>query len=201
MVLVCGWRVRRRRMTRVAVRLHASERLGRDPLLKLRPTFPLDPVLCHAGAQLTAQDLLEARLGATEEGEVSERSTRDFLTRIVRNVSGREPTVGSDVMSVALSHPSERRIVCKYDPQAASYARQQVDRDWFELPVTFNPWVLTPHCFIAPRETTVSGGGSETFSFDGWTIECEMTKRSGTTARAGWSRSQPRAASLPLPRR
>lgn len=193
-ISICGWRIWRNLMPSISVRLQAAQPLRQSQYMKMRPRFPLHPIFSHVGATVTGPDLHRAMTAANWNPDaVNPVMALDMLTALIRDVASQNPSVGSNIMSVTIEHPSARRIICRFDPSNAHYGQQMHQGQMHRLPVTYNPWVLTPNGYVAPRETSVSGEGCETFEFDDWTIE--MHASSGVapaSSRFGWSTPQRR---------
>jgi hypothetical protein len=195
LVHICGWRQRRNKMYRFSAKLKAETTLQKSKDLILKPVFPLDPLLSHVGASISCDDLNQAAVkSGFNPSLVYPDAARDLLTALIRCVSSKNKTVGQDVMSVVLMHPSEKRILCRFDKTKIFFGSIHDQQQVYRLPVDFNPWIITPNGFIAPQETTSGGEGSEIYEFDGWTIEIDS--RGGGPIPASnmhWSRPQQRA--------
>lgn len=205
-LLAVGWRYRRKRCYPICVKIHSAEAFGPSNLLKMR--FDPGPwgernlslAFSHIGASLTPQDFAGANMhpGRTPTMEQLADCSARNLTTIVRNVAGRSPTVGPNVMSVSLLHPTERRAVCLFDPIETHYHTADFEDRTATLAVAYRPWILTPCHFMSPSMETGEMGSGASYEADGWRFELNSISRGPPEpSNIGWSRPQIRR---PLPR-
>jgi hypothetical protein len=193
-IQIAGWRMRRRKVIPVSLKLRGQSKLGPDPTMNMRLRVPIGPLFSHTGAQMSTHELNAAcqKFGLPKV-PMDEQRTREFLSTIIRDKAIIDRTVGRDVMSVMILCPSSKKAICHFDPEAATYGVQEVEGQSARLLTSYTPWVLTPNHFKAPSETTGDLDSSESLHLDEWNFDFTSTCRADPTpSNIGWIKPQER---------
>jgi hypothetical protein len=203
-IMMVGWRLRRQLITPITLVFRASDGLGAEPGLTMRPRWPLQSTFQWIGAQPTPTEFNAAFRDHAANGALfDDDRVVALLTDVIRRKASTDATVGPHVMSVTLHRPGIlRRALCCFDPLEGHYGKMKVEGVTARSPVAYSPWILTPTMYQAPTEMSGTPGDSAYWMADGWRFEMKDVPRSAPIpSNVGWAAPSPRPPAPAVGRR